>query len=342
MSHSAWAKAQRTSSARAKAVLKSLADYADVEGYVWAAVSVLVVETSLGSERTVQRGLSELRALKLLLETDRTHVWHGRILPVYRLALDRGPQNTRERLAQDRAAADRASTGDTGVTPSADGCHGCHPTGDTGDTPRVTRVTPKGEPEGKGKLGVSAQAHAPEAEGPFERVLRRWSQAAPERVSPVLDAEAWAIAAAKVGAEPLEAAALRYLAEAGEVKRARCKSLNAWLSERRYEAWIARGEAASVGDLLALAERFPSLEVRAYAVTWWCEGGLDGEAFARSYLDRARLDGRTITPRTDLARRKLLEHPALWKRLDLTIAPAAGAGREGGLVSAVGSGAGGR
>lgn len=341
MSHAAWAKAQPGISARAKGVLRCLADYADPEGYCCVTVKVLEVETS-ANERTVQRGLSELRAAELLLATDRFFVFGGRRVPVYRLAIEKGPQNTRQRLAETRPPAaeaapapvdEAASTGDTAVTPSVDGCQDCHPTGDTGVTPRVTEVSPKEKVRkrevgvcGAGARGggpVDGQARsgaAPETD--FERAVRRWMAAAPERVSPMRVAVAWSVAVAGgVGEAELADAVTRYLTSAGEVARGRTKAMDRWLSERCFEAWLTKAD--EVCGLFA-AERFPNEEIRAAVVA------AAGEPFAVSYLDRARFEDGTIIPRTSFALAKLAEHGALWARLGVRLAaPGAAAAADG-------------
>jgi hypothetical protein len=60
-----------------------------------------MVETEL-KERTVQRGLEDLKASGLILDTGDKIIRGRNYFPIYLLNLDSGPQNTRERRKADR------------------------------------------------------------------------------------------------------------------------------------------------------------------------------------------------------------------------------------------------
>lgn len=93
---------------RAKSVLTALSCYANVLGEAWAAVNILTVEASLDSERTCQRGLADLKAAGLIEETGRFETFMGKRFPIYRLPLEKGPANTRERMILEREKVEAA------------------------------------------------------------------------------------------------------------------------------------------------------------------------------------------------------------------------------------------
>lgn len=135
---------------RAKAVLKCLAQYASMTGRSWVTMKVFLVETDLGGERTVQRGLADLKAAGVIAETGEWETYYGRRYPVYQLSLDVGPRNTRERLQSalhDEDAADAsASPGVSELSPQAVwGDKTGAPRGDETDGLGVSVVTPKEE-----------------------------------------------------------------------------------------------------------------------------------------------------------------------------------------------------
>ena len=134
----AWAKAQPIEDRNAKQVLAHLGDYADAAGEAWAAIGVLSYEISV-SARRVQEGLAWLKG-RYIEETGRTHLYEGKLYPLYRLKLEEGPKNTREAMRMMRdglgvrpAAPQDEATGATGRTPSDEAdATGRTPTGATG------------------------------------------------------------------------------------------------------------------------------------------------------------------------------------------------------------------
>jgi hypothetical protein len=276
----AWAKAQDCPSSLAKDVLKTMASWFDVRGEGWASVPVLAFETGR-SERQVQRALAQLKhgQCGLLIDTGRTEVYLGRVYPIYRMPIDQGPANTRQALKL-RRMEDEAR-GDADVTPSGAECRGRHPTPDTGVTPRGdTGVTQEGKEILQGKTH-RARAQAPAAEGrALDQVQAAWIGKAPERVDPVRAAGEWAAAAAEVGEERLARAALRYLAEAGEVQRGHVREFHLWLKGKRWKAWLGEG-APSLPLALVVPPAVPPEVFEVVAAS------PHGEGAARSWLGKA-------------------------------------------------------
>lgn len=246
-----WAKAQRCPSPRGASVLTSLAAYADAEGRAWAAVAILVLETDLGDERTVQRGLADLRKgdpargiAPLLEDTGDKKLWKGKLIPIYRLPMERGPKNMRERLALER--------GDLGVTPvspqAATGDAGVTPTGDTGDGLGVTLVSPD----------ILRDQHNPQVKpqpGAREAVFDRLVKAMPRRSLRFVDLErAWTAFCEVLdeGGDPEElvSAALAMGVHPDYRSRKHPPQLQDWLGKGAWRGWLPEPQ-------LALAEPEP-------------------------------------------------------------------------------------
>jgi hypothetical protein len=342
----AWAEAQAQDCPRGAAahVLQLVASFVDARGIGWAAVTELSRRANV-SERQVQRCLRQLVEAGLLINTGRFTKQYGQNYPLYRIPIERGFATLAARREVERlqkAAGKAAGGGDMGVTTSAGGGDmgvtgggdmGVTPGGDMGVTQASLSPT---EPHDAGARAKQAASDGEGCDPAFRRVAAKWPE---DRFDGPKAWRAWQAAVERVDPEELARAALGYLSTSGEVKRGFCKTLNRWLEGFAFRSRMgglfeAGGEAAA-GSAAARA-RFPDEAIRALVA------GPLGEPWVVSYLDPARLNGRTITPHTDYARGMLLKHPALWKRLNLTIAPAAGAGREGELVSAVASGAGGQ
>jgi len=288
--------------------LVHLASYADAAGEAWALVGVLAMEMDT-SERNVQRGLEALKAAGLITPTGEPKKHNGRLIPIYQLALDHGPANTRERMRIARAAA---SPGDTGVTPSEDaGRHRRHPTGDTGVGARGdTGVTQIGkgisqEESHRARASVSDAARAD-----VDAAVTAWSGKAPERVSPDRVERAWAAAVTRTGfaSGQLLTAVRAAVARDPDFGRGKAMNLDRWLDEGRFASWLkAAAPDATAGSARkiwagpeavrdAVADAMGAGAVVSYLdpATW------DGEAKAiltagRTAADRLRQDaGRAL------------------------------------------------
>lgn len=115
----------------------------------------------------------------------------------------------------------------------------------------------------------------------FDRVGKAWSSVDRDRFAEGRDWPVWLSACEAIDVDRLEASAMRFLAESGEVKRRRLVNLDRWLRERRWTSW----PAVVVGGV-APHWRGPA-EVRDRVVA--ALGG-KGEDFARAYLDPATWD----------------------------------------------------
>lgn len=243
-----WAKAQpmpfKTAPARrrAKAVLAAFATYVDARGRGWAAVNILALETEL-EPRTVQRALAELKESGLIEETGDQEAFQGKLYPIYQLPLDRGPQNTRERIRLDREAVGAADELGAKLSPqrakSVTPSQNLSPVGVTemgawGDT----MVSPKQEdnPFGESNAEPSARAAAARLDE-LERIapasiLRFYDQ-------PLALAALQALIADGVDVEALPAA-LRRMADHPDFRsRKHPPQLHDWLRKRGFLGWLA-------------------------------------------------------------------------------------------------------
>lgn len=289
-----WACAVPCPSPRAKAVLRSLGSYADVDGRSWVAMSVLLVETELGTERTVQRGLADLKKAGLIVPTGETKLFVGRLYPIYQLSLDQGPANTRQRLAQEGGrlgvtpvSPQERATGDTSVTPRGDSCVALG----------VTPVSPKKIPEIY-QLNTEGAREVGLAE--FEQLEAAYH---PDGLKFTDRGLAWTAFQAEIAAGE-DAAEL--IARAGRCRIDPCwKSMKAgpaalqtWLSNKRHRGWAI--EAAGPGASAAAPGGFAGpTALRAEIARRF------GEAFAVSYLDRAKVEDGRLTPASSRAAEKL-------------------------------------
>lgn len=286
---------------RAKAVLKSFGAYADVRGRAWVAMGVLLAETDLGCERTVQRGIADLRACGLLEETEDWEIYKGKRYPIYQLPLDRGPQNTRERL---RAWAGPGVTpvspqegagevwGDTAVTPR----------GDTGDGLGVTPVSPKQERETLPSVEKETSARARAAASR----LAELEAACPQAMLRFYDQRIALAAVEELLAEGVNVAvlpaALRRMAGHRDFRsRKHPPQLHTWLKARTFLGGLAEEGEASPAEVAAPVWAGPP-GLRAALVK-----RAGGAAAVAGTLDRSGWDEarQVITPRTTFARDKL-------------------------------------
>lgn len=234
----AWAKAQDPVDKNgrldrnAKDVLKTMAPYADADGEVWAAVPVLAMECGC-SERTIQRGISALKACGLLIATGDTKVWNSRVYPKYRMPLETGHASSVRRFTAEKAAA-RCARDDTRVTPSAG-----RPTSPVSPHD-VTRVTPRGD-TGDALIGKEiTQGLKPSASACASEAAKAWAMKAPERVSQLLIDAAWLRAIDRSGEadDRLLSAVRACVARDPDFGRGKAMNLNRWLDEDRFMAWL--------------------------------------------------------------------------------------------------------
>jgi DNA-binding transcriptional ArsR family regulator len=294
-----WAKAQTcwlrpgVKDRSAGQTLVHLASYADAEGVAWALVGLLALEMDT-SERTVQRGLAALKKAGLIEPTGEFKKHNGRLVPYYRLSLDQGPANTRERMRMEREARAAQAPGDMGVAPKPSaGRRPRHPTGDTGVAARGdTGVAQIGKEDSQG-LTPSARA--------CEAAQRAWATKAPERVSPTRVARAWSAAIDRTsGLDPdrLLAAVKAAVRADPDFARNKAMNLDRWLDESRFTPWLVEGDEPG---LPARPSWSGPDDVRAAVV------GAMGEAAAVAYVDPAGWDdrGRVILARTTVAKDRL-------------------------------------
>lgn len=344
-SATAWAKANPCQSINArtgelegdrnaKHVLVDMAAYADVEGFVWAAIPVLAVECEI-SERMVQRGIAALIKNGLLEETERRQLWRGKWFPIYRMPIEKGYPNTRARLQAEHAASLRVTpvspvagddefSGDTGVTP----------TGDTGDGPGVTPVSPKEIPIESPIKTPSAGVRAGEPIGgeggeaapdPFDQVLTAWLaaevRAKAGRTSPGAARQAWDEAVAGLDPAQMARAALAALAADVDFRRRGPPALERWLGKGLFSAWMAEVATArpSSGPIVEPDWPAPPADLRtafvaaftdAKANSWWPIGWIE--------------DRRLLVARTTVAKEWLLKNARSWLQSnDLSVISAA-------------------
>lgn len=314
-----WAAAQDTPNRNAHDVLKEMAQWADASGEAWVLVGLLARACKC-TERTVQRGLADLKGCGLLIDTGEKKRHAGRLLPIYQLPIDTGHANLMRRmkaeadaLAGEVQAVDKAAWGDSGVTPSGalgvtpvspHGCHPCHPTGDSG----VTQI-------GKEKIqGLTPCASGRESETDQDRVvvddaalteaMAAWARKAPERVGakPVRSAWADALTRSKWAPSRMCAAVTACVARDPDFARGKAMNLHRWLDDARYLSWdqSAAGEAARAEGSPAVAWSGPN-RVREIV------NAEMGERAAVSYLDPSSWDEArsVIVVRTGLACERL-------------------------------------
>lgn len=263
-----WAREQTCSGGMAaKAVLLLMADYADREHQAFPSVSTLAEELQ-ASERTIQRAIVSLEDDDLIVRQLRTTASGKSTSSRYLLSVD------------------RAREGCHSVTPMGDalspsGVSQCHPHPVT-LSPSTTLEPLKGTEE-------SADALSSARDG-FDRVSGEWSKADPDRVAPPVDWRAWQRACGNIEPRALEAAALRYLAESGDVKRRRCKAFAVWLAEERWVGWLGEPPVEEAEPAPAPRQSFEgpaefmaalhAAKDRDWIASWLGLCGWDGEAAA--------------------------------------------------------------
>jgi hypothetical protein len=153
-----------------------------------------------------------------------------------------------------------------------------------------TSIEPKTEPleQERAKAGFGED---------LERLITAWLIAAPDRAQRATATKQWESALRRCTIpKALLPAALRYLAESADVKDGRCKALDRWLAEDRWEGWIG-------APTTQLIDR----PVFADAAIREAVADAKGMDFVHSYLDPAAWDAnaRTITAKGPTALSKL-------------------------------------
>jgi len=106
-----------------------------------------------------------------------------------------------------------------------------------------------------------------------------WKASGPQMRSRTSQSKVWPVwkrVAAEIGDETLHAALKRYIAQDADYQRTGGPGLHGWLTDGRWEHWLAGGET---GTINASAKRFPDEPTRAAVV------GKLGEDFARKWMD---------------------------------------------------------
>jgi hypothetical protein len=288
-----WAREVRCSGGlAAKAVLLLMADFADGDGELFPSVSRMAHELQ-AAERTVQRAI-------VSLEQD------GLIAREFRSTRSGKSTSSRYRLLINPVAEGCQKVTPSPVTETPSGVSESRGEGVT-KSPSTT-FEPVLEPRSSDELQTGVREREREAEDreevsrvAFERVVTAWSAAAPERCSRVKAAPKWAEACEGRDPADVEAACLRYLAEAGEVKRKLCRALDRFLAEAWFENWLP-GRTPPDGKPPRPKWSGPA-EVRSAVAV------LAGEDFAAACVDPSGWDeeGRALIPHTGLAKSRLLD-----------------------------------
>jgi hypothetical protein len=283
-----WAREVRCSGGlAAKAVLLLMADFADGDGELFPSVSRMAHELQ-AAERTVQRAI-------VSLEQD------GLIAREFRSTRSGKSTSSRYRLLIDPVAEGCQKVTPSPVTETPSGVSESRGEGVT-KSPSTT-FEPVLEPRSSDELqtGVCGREREAEVQEAFERVVPAWSAAAPERCSRVKAWPRFVEACEDRDPADVEAACLRYLAEAGEVKRKLCKALDRFLAEAWFENWLPGRVAPDAKP--ARPKWAGPAEVRSAVAV------LAGEDFAAAYVDPSGWDeeGRALIPHTGTARARLLD-----------------------------------
>lgn len=231
--------------ARAKAVLKCLGQYAGVDWHSWVTMKVFIVETDLGHERTVQRGIADLLAIGIIEKIEGEYeVYYGRCYPKYLLRKDWGPKNTSERLALEREreggeadveAYDDAELGATELSPQEPRGDSPAARGDTTVVLGVTAVSPK--------LEENLEDNSQSAREAAARRISEVEQACPRsmlRFYDRPDALKWLVAAVGAGVtvEDLVAALGRLGRHPSFKTRNHPPQLQTWLRQQGWIGWL--------------------------------------------------------------------------------------------------------
>lgn len=324
-----------------KAVLLCLSDRAtDHSGEDWTcfpSVKDICEFTDLGA-RTVERHLTHLWREGIISRKRRRRA--DGTLGIYDYTLHRDA----ERRAELKAARERVEDVDAAMEadePPANLAAGPHdklaggpPAKFDATTRQIVREPPANlagqepsvEPSDNPQTGVRGRAGAlePGDEG-FDQAFAAFPTKGRLRSSPPAARAAWALWAGRIGVAALMDAIRRYGAEDPDVRRGVCLPFERWLSTERFRHWLGEPEAASgpvdAGPRTGFAG---PPELRALIVA----SVANGEAFARSYVDRAAWDAATstLTPASAVAAERLGEIRRIIREYGASLG-AVGAGR---------------
>jgi hypothetical protein len=285
-----------------KPLLRELADFADADGRVWAAIGTLARILNK-KDRQVQRDLAKLRACGLVLETaDFNRTKTGQRVPIYQLNFAMPDPSTRGVTDDTPLAVERGGVDDT-------------PSGARGvihDTPRGVMDDTQAKP-GSNTLTADA-ARGARAQDDFDRLAKVWCEVDPDKLArPKAEPLFSGFVAEGIDPEKIADAGIAF-ARSG--KRRSLPPLHLWLSDRAFEGRLIAGAGGGRGGGVAGAV-FPDEKVRAAVV------GAKDDAWTRAALDPCgwNAETRTITPRTNWAFTQLAGLSwLLTDRLHLTLA----------------------
>jgi hypothetical protein len=271
-----WARDQWCSGGlTAKAVLLLMGDYATGPRHeLWPSVETMARELQT-TDRTIFRTLNSLEADGLIWRSARTLGSGKRTSTLYRLMVD------------GRVSPDTVSP----LSPDTES-----PLSPDTESP-LALTESQGDPDTESGLILSKESDPKNgcgARATFDEVLAAWMGHAKRssRTNPEASWEAWAGACDLIDEAELAARARRALAEDLDFKRRGPPALQKWLAEGKWANWA---DASEGGGTPSPAASFPDAEIRARVVA------RRGEAYARTWLDGAALDGLTIRPRTNTA-----------------------------------------
>lgn len=299
----AWSEAQ-DAPRLVKHLIDKLAMLADDDGVVWAKVDLMALKMGC-SDRTVQRAFRDAVASAFLEETCGLHLHKGKLHPVYRMPLERGPANMAARLELEKAkawgdnlspqAGSDESLGRQPVTPTGDnlsplGVTTCHPT-----TLKEAGSKQEGIPEGEGGRAGAIDLDGVQVEVAFSRVWTAWAGSVPDGLARPFDWAAWVAAVETTGdLAGLERAALNYLERSPAVKRGKGKSLAKWLAEEGWRQWApavaAPAKAAAIAPFEGPLEFRLAVRAEQLAGCGWDEAARAIIVTTNFYAERLRRD----------------------------------------------------
>ena len=303
-----WAKKQICGGRGPKDVLKTMADYADDNGFAWTSVARLAFDCE-ASERTVQRDLRHLEEVGLLRGYAVFDARTGRSrtrLYWFPISADHPTPKMMRSIELERGARVTwvtPSEGDMGDTLQGD--MGDTPEGDMGVTGRVTTVSPHKEPPIELSEADASSVGARAVDEAFEALVVAYPAAGIDNTDIPAARTAFAAEVEVVG-DPWRIVGAAEAFAADPKTKARTfapAGLHNWLSRQSYRGRLpAVAQAAGLSEPRAGKAVFEGpAEVRA------CLLVEQKEAFVVSYLDPARYDpgGRVVFPHSGPARDKL-------------------------------------
>jgi len=274
----AWAVKQVCGGRGPKDVLKTLANYADANGFAWTSVARLASDCET-SERTVQRDLRHLESEGLLHGYEVFDARTGRSrtrLYWFPVEGDQPTPKMRKAIETERGARVTWVSpyeGDMGVTGE----------GDMGVTPGVTTVSPHKEPPLEPKEADASSASVRDlVEEAFQATLAAYPVSGLDNTDVPAARAQFAAEAVAVGDPMRLAYAAKAFADAPETKKRQyaAPGLHHWLARQQYQGRLASltpqaGQATEPTSRI----RFASERVRTALF------GAMGEAWVTSWLD---------------------------------------------------------